>query len=198
MSQASDSSAPFAPDDPVLKLAIAMFERDGWIDARLLAKEAGIGRATLYRRYGDRDRILGEVVWALFHDIAADQWEKFHDRGAEGIAEMIGRSQHAGAEIPAMRKFVTEHTETALRVMTSGRGVVQPRTIESLIRLITTEIGEPSDIEVGKLAYAVARVGESFYHRELITGEPTDFESTTIVIKRLLNYQPINPPTAAE
>ncbi|MFI1911896.1 QsdR family transcriptional regulator [Nocardia sp. NPDC020380] len=198
MSHVLDPTIPFASDDPVLQVAIAMFERDGWIDVRSLAKEAGIGRATLYRRYGDRDRILGEVVWALFLAAAARQRSDYHGRGAEGIAEAIGKSQRAGAEMPAMRKFVTEHTDVALRVMTSSHGVLQRRVIASIVRLMLLEIGEPPDIDAATLAYAVARVGESFYHRELITGEPPDYDAAAVIIRRLLNYQPVRPPNRAD
>ncbi|MET9492726.1 QsdR family transcriptional regulator [Nocardia sp. NPDC006630] len=189
MSHIPAPSTPFASDDPVMKVAIAMFQRDGWIDARLLAKEAGIGRATIYRKYGDRDRILGEVVWATLLAIGEGEWGDFQGRGADGIAEAIGRSLRAVAEMPAVRRFVSEHTDTALRVMASGHGVVQQRLIASIALLITLEIGDPPDIDAESLAYAVVRVSESFYHRELITGDPPDFAAATVIIKRLLDYR---------
>ena len=35
------------------------------LDMRALALETGMARATLYRKVGDRDRLLGEVLWYL-------------------------------------------------------------------------------------------------------------------------------------
>ncbi|MFD0431029.1 hypothetical protein ACFQ60_38215 [Streptomyces zhihengii] len=40
----------------------------------------GIGRATLYRRYGDRDRLLGEAIWS----IATEEFARVHPAAAGG------------------------------------------------------------------------------------------------------------------
>ncbi|WP_405164285.1 QsdR family transcriptional regulator [Nocardia sp. NBC_01499] len=188
MSQQPEQATPLAPDDPLLNIAIAMFERDGWIDLRFLAKAAGIGRATLYRRYGDRDRILGEVIWALAAPNIATLRPKFRGRGADGIAEMIGELLHASAGHHGMRTFVAQHTDTALRVMTSRHGVIQQRFIAGIASTIRHELGEPPDIDATTLAYAIIRLGESFYYRELITGDPPDIDAATVIIRRLLAY----------
>ncbi|MEU7143523.1 QsdR family transcriptional regulator [Nocardia sp. NPDC046473] len=184
----SQQPAPFASDDPLLTVAIAMFERDGWIDLRFLAKAAGIGRATLYRRYGDRDRILGEVVWALAAPNIATMRPKFRGRGVDGVVEMIGNLLHTSAAHHGMRTFVAQHTDTALRVMTSQHGVIQQRFIAGIADTIRREIGEPPDIDATTLAYAITRLGESFYYRELITGDPPDIDAATVIIRRLLTY----------
>lgn len=178
--------APFSPSDPLLRVATAMFIRDGWIDLRLLAKEAEIGRATLYRRYGDRDRILGEVLWGLAKKIMKQVGVRHRGQGASGIAHTVSEVAQYGAEMPAMRLFVSGHTETALRVLTSKHGVVQRRFIESIAALIDEELGALPDIDSTTLAFAVHRVSESFYYRELITGEPADMPTATIIIERLL------------
>lgn len=177
---------PLPPEDPVLRAAVAMFRRDGWIDARALAQEAGIGRATLYRRYGDRDRLLGEAIWSIATEEFARVHPRCRGRGADGIAELVRALLHTSARLPAMRRFVAEHPDTALRVMTSREGVVQHRMTSTLTQLIRTEIGEPDDTDAATLAYAVTRVGESFYYRELITGEPADITSAAAVIRRIL------------
>lgn len=51
--------------DPIVEAAAVMFLRDGWVDVRALAHTVGLGRATLYRRYADRDCILGEAIWSI-------------------------------------------------------------------------------------------------------------------------------------
>jgi hypothetical protein len=65
-------------------------------------------------------------------------------------------------------------------------GVIQDRIVETVSRLIQSEIGEPDDIDAPTLAYAVVRVAESFYYRELLTGQPTDISAATTIIRRLL------------
>ncbi|MFG1797745.1 QsdR family transcriptional regulator [Nocardia sp. NPDC049149] len=87
---------------------------------------------------------------------------------------------------PAMHTFVAQHTETALQVMTSRDGVIQRRFVATIAQLIREDIGEFDDIAARTLAYAIVRIGESFYFRELITGEPDDIDAAATVIRRLL------------
>jgi AcrR family transcriptional regulator len=48
-----------------LRLARRTFLQQRRVDMNELALELGVGRATLYRWAGDRDRLLGEVMWSL-------------------------------------------------------------------------------------------------------------------------------------
>src|SRR5262245_25508423 len=52
------------PED-VLHAARRRFLRGERVDMNDLAREVGIGRATLYRWVGSRDQLLGEVLWSL-------------------------------------------------------------------------------------------------------------------------------------
>ncbi|MFC9438395.1 QsdR family transcriptional regulator [Nocardia sp. NPDC057030] len=184
--QEQESSAPSPVDDPVLAAALEMFVHDGWIDVRRLGTASGVSRATLYRRYGDRDRILGEVVWSQAAADLADLRARHRGRGATGIAETIEGLLRRSVARTSMRTFLHEHAETALRVLTSRHGVVQQRFIACVTEWIVEEIGEPADIDSRTLAYAVVRVGESFYYREFITGEPADPGAAAVIIGRLL------------
>lgn len=190
-----ESMTPAPPDspipqltstDPVLRAAVEMFLRDGWIDARALATAAGIGRSTLYRRYGDRTQILGEVIWVIATAGFAEIRRECGGQGAAGVAEIVRRCLYLSAGYPAMRTFVAQHTDTALQVLTSRDGVIQRRFVASIAQLIREDVGEPDDIDAHTLAYAIVRIGESFYFRELITGEPDDIDAAAAVIRRLL------------
>ncbi|MGX1772511.1 QsdR family transcriptional regulator [Nocardia brasiliensis] len=180
------TATALAPDDPVLIAASTMFVRDGWIDVRKLAAVTGVSRATMYRRYGDRDRILGEVVWLHAEADLASLRVQHRGRGATGIADTVQGLLRISAGRASMRSFLAEHTDVAMRVLTSQHGVVQGRFIDTVAALIVAEIGEPADIDVHTLAYAVVRVAESFYYRDLITGEPADDAAAATVIARLL------------
>ncbi|WP_052280348.1 QsdR family transcriptional regulator [Nocardia vulneris] len=175
-----------APDDPVLIAASEMFVSEGWIDVRKLATVTGVSRATLYRHYRDRDRLLGEVVWRHAAADLAKLRKKNRGRGAVGIADTVQGLLQISAARSSMRTFLAEHTDVAMRVLTSKHGVVQERFIDAIAELIVAEIGEPADIDVHTLAYAIVRVGESFYYRDYITGEPADNTAAAIIINRLL------------
>ncbi|MFI5778099.1 QsdR family transcriptional regulator [Nocardia sp. NPDC051570] len=184
--QEQESPAPFPADDPVLAIAREMFIQDGWIDVRRLGTVSGVSRATLYRRYGDRDRILGEVVWSQASADLAGLREQHRGRGATGIAESVEELVRISFARHSMRTFLGEHTDTALRVLSSRHGVVQQRLITTVVEWIIEEIGEPADIDSHSLAYAVVRLAESFYYREFITGEPADPGAAGVIIGRVL------------
>ena len=50
---------------PIFQAALGAFLDERRLDMQALAAEVGISRATLYRRVGDRDHLLGAVLWFL-------------------------------------------------------------------------------------------------------------------------------------
>src|SRR6266496_1740517 len=52
----------------VLARARAHFLAGRRLDVRALAAEFGVARATIYRWFGARDAVLGEVLWSLVDD----------------------------------------------------------------------------------------------------------------------------------
>src|SRR4051812_44544571 len=57
-------SAAATPVD-AFNAARRTFLRGDRVDMGVLAGELGVGRATLYRWVGDRDQLLGEVMWSV-------------------------------------------------------------------------------------------------------------------------------------
>ncbi len=108
--------------DPIVEAAAVMFLRDGWVDVRALAHTVGLGRATLYRRYADRDCILGEAIWSIIEAGIPRLCRRIDATGGEFVAEFVRRGLHSSAALPAMRRFVSEHPDVAVRVMTSREG----------------------------------------------------------------------------
>ncbi len=51
--------------DRVVAAAAEHFLAEERVDMRSLAQELGIGRTTLYRWFGDREHLLGRVLWVL-------------------------------------------------------------------------------------------------------------------------------------
>ncbi|MFD9701652.1 QsdR family transcriptional regulator [Lentzea sp. NPDC059081] len=172
--------------DPVIALAIRQFLRESRIDMGELATAAGIGRATLYRRYGDRDRVLGEVLWGITHRAWSRLWQASPHRGLARVVSVLDQAMRDTVASPALRALLERDPETALRVLTSQQGVVQHRLVTGLAGLIRAERGETAEIPVTKLAYAVVRLAESFCYSDVITGDPPDIDTATEIIRKLL------------
>ncbi|WP_394619761.1 QsdR family transcriptional regulator [Lentzea sp. JNUCC 0626] len=173
--------------DPVVAHALRQFLRESRIDMGELAVEAGIGRATLYRRFGDRDRVLGEVLWAITHRVWARLWRASAERGMARVVSVLDQAMRDTVASSALRVLLERDPETALRVLTSQQGVVQHRLVTGLADLIRAERGEAAfEIPVTKLAYAVVRLAESFCYSDVITGAPPDIDTATEIIRKLL------------
>ncbi|MFD5826109.1 QsdR family transcriptional regulator [Lentzea sp. NPDC060358] len=173
--------------DPVVAHALRQFLRESRVDMGELAAAAGIGRATLYRRFGDRDRVLGEVLWAITHRAWARLWRASRRRGVDRVVAVLDQAMRDTVASPALRALLERDPETALRVLTSRQGVVQHRLVSGLADLIgAAKAGGPDDIPAAKLAYAVVRLAESFCYSDVITGAPPDIDAATDIIRKLL------------
>lgn len=60
-----------AIDDRVLDVAIGIYAREGWAGFRFerIARESGVGKGALYRRWADRAALLGATLDARWHGI---------------------------------------------------------------------------------------------------------------------------------
>jgi AcrR family transcriptional regulator len=160
------------------------------LDMRALANELDISRATLYRRVGGRDHLLGEVIWYLARRSLARAYE-----GTEGllgeqrivkVVESFMRDVHSQ---PALARLLEAEPEAALRILTSKHGPVQRGIIDVLERLMEVEEGRGKlrlGIDHATLAYAIVRIGESFLYADVIADNDPDVDQAVAVIGRLL------------
>lgn len=178
----------------VLQEARRRFLSGRRLDMSELAADLGISRATLYRWVGDRERLLGEILW-LQAEIGLEQ-ARVHadatatDPGADWMARFSQWFIEATAGFQPIRRLVEAQPDAALRVLTSDRGVQHQRLRDS-VRAILEERAAAGHLrlrmDAADLAYVMIRVAESFIWREFITGEPSDLARATDVIRILLS-----------
>jgi AcrR family transcriptional regulator len=160
------------------------------LDMRALAGELGISRATLYRRAGDRDHLLGQVMWYLTRVAMV--------RAIDGAGGLTGRERvltvadrfmrYMDTRRP-LRRLLDSEPEAALRILTSKHGPIQAGIIESLERLLREEIEAGclhTTIEPPTLAYVIVRVGESFLYADAIASGEPDMDQAAEVLEQLL------------
>lgn len=172
--------------DDVIDLAYDWFHSGRRIDAQQLARELGIGRATLYRWWGSREVILGEVVWRIM---------------AEGIAIVEARGRGTGEALflgnfdrlavatrlnEPLAAFVADDPEYALRILTSKESVVQERLIGWTAGWLARIPDVAARTDIRDLAYAIVRISEAFIWSDMITGEQPQADKATAMIALLL------------
>jgi Tetracyclin repressor-like, C-terminal domain len=94
-------------------------------------------------------------------------------QGAARLLEIFDRFNRALADAPALRSFLEQERDTALRIITSSGGVVTPRMVERIGEIIKDEVragayDPPVDIET--LAYAIVRLAEAFIFNDVRVG----------------------------
>lgn len=166
------------------------------IDMRELAAEAQVSRATLFRWVGNRDQLLGEILWSLAEPVFDRRYRARDESGGELIARTVGEFAGTVNADEAFRGFLRVEPERALRVLTTKAGGVQQRTIAKLAEVITEQVdlGELTPpLPVSDLAYLVVRIAESFIYTDIITGGRPDADKAREAVAVLLGNPPTNP-----
>ncbi|HET6704813.1 QsdR family transcriptional regulator [Amycolatopsis sp.] len=159
------------------------------VDMGELAQELSISRATLHRRVGSRDRLLGEILWSLSDVTIARLWPSCVGRGAAGIADFVSGYVRMANDSPPFRDFLRREPERALRLLTTRASVCQRRTTEKLEILLTGEVEAGRlvpPLPVPDLAYLLVRIGESFVYTDVITGDAPDAAKAHAAVTALL------------
>lgn len=163
------------------------------LDMAALACELGIGRATLYRWTGDRERLINEVFLAFLQEtfdwierrVAREKAE-----GAELIARWVEYMMHALTRSAPVEHLLHNEPDVALRVLTGEKaGSVQSASIEKLLSLITQEIDKGTYVprlEAHLLAYAIVRLVDSFIYGDIIAGIDINHEAASKIIRSLI------------
>jgi AcrR family transcriptional regulator len=176
------------PEDAV-RSARRRFVRGERIDLQEIATELGINRVTLYRWFGTREGIAGEVLC----EFADEAWDfagrETRARGPEYVARRLYHFLRSIQTFEPFQRFVAASPEHALRVLTSRHSRVQAHVVGLVRQLLDREqeagrLSLPNDLD--SLAYALIRISESFLYNDLITGRESDLDKALPILAALL------------
>ncbi len=183
------SPPPAIPAD-VFAAAAKVYASGRRLDMQALARQVGVGRATLYRHTGNRERLLDEVVWwrsRIALATAATTTQEL--RGVPRMLGLISAVLHAVEADTALQAFLGHDAESALRILTGNRSQVQrgmSAAIERLIELETSRGQFATDLDPRTLAYAIVRISEAFLYADVIADREPDIDGATAVVEGLL------------
>jgi len=168
-----------ATREDALTLAGERFLAGERVDVRGIALELGLGRATMHRWFGTRESFLGEVLAALAEERLAHIRDAIAGSGPRALLDCFDSFNRELAATNGLRALLANEQERALRVLTSSGGVVQPRMVAAVERLIRAEVDAGTfapAIAPASLAYAIVRLAESFLYNDAIIGIRGDTE----------------------
>lgn len=162
------------------------------LDIGKLAAELGVARATVFRWVGSRENLYGEICSQLFLKTLEKAEGGAKGQGLDRMLDVIERLLRALASSPALRYFVEQDPQFAMRVLTSRASPVQFRCVQAIRELIFQLVPEPA-LPADDLAYIIVRVTESFLYRDQITGDEIEIDAAIRAIRLLLTAPPSRP-----
>lgn len=163
----------------VLAVAREQYLAGERVDLTVVARRLGLGRATIYRWFGSRDALLGEIIASELERLIASHRRRVRRPGAEGLLRVFERVNRRLSRSIALRALLEQERDAALRLLTSSGGPVQPRAVACVQALIETEVRSGAYVpsaEPGVLAYAIVRLAEAFLYHDVAFGIRGDWQ----------------------
>ena len=162
-----------AARDDALALATERFLAGERIDVQSIARELGLARATMHRWFGTREFLVGETLAVLAEGRLEVHRRRVPGTGARALVDSFDAFNRELVASRGLRIWLEREQERALRVLTSSGGIVQPRMVLKIERLIVAEVESGAfapTAEPASLAYAIVRLAESFLYNDAIVG----------------------------
>lgn len=145
-----------------------------------LSAELNIGRATLFRWVGNKDLLMGEVLWSLYEPL---RLEALSITPGQGVDFVVGVYRHINSTLlhsEPLRRFIREDPEYALKILTSSQSTIHSRTVEANTRTLRDQMASGyinPPLNINSLSYFMVRLAESCLYSDIINGrEPRDEE----------------------
>jgi AcrR family transcriptional regulator len=184
------AAVPAGIPDEIFMAAVDTFVAGQRLDMRSLARRLGVARATLYRRVGNREQLLDELLWWRARRLLVDQLRASEElAGTERLVTVIGGVLRAITRDRPLRTFLVSDPETALRLLTGPRSTVHRGMASALEKLIDLERDRgcfDASLDTPTLAYAIVRISEGFLYADPIADRAPDTDRATKVIEALL------------
>lgn len=173
-------------DERATPLSAFRMARRWWLEGRrlnlsLLAEELDIGRATLMRWVGNKDLLMGEILWSLYRNIydqaIARAEEDPNLKGIDFLTQIYTEINIAMINAQPLHDFLRNEPQWGLQLLTSNIAGLQQRLVDTWTRLFEKEIeaGRISpEMDAETLAYFIVRIGEGTIYCDLICGRTAD------------------------
>jgi AcrR family transcriptional regulator len=176
----------------LLELATDRWLRGERLDVVQLAHELGVSRATVFRWIGSRELLYGEV---LSHVYTREHQRILRAARGVGLERLVYVTRHtlkALHQATALRTFIEQDPEFAIRVLTSKSSPVQARSIaleKALLRGVVAEGKLRPQLDLDTLAYLIVRICESFLYADVLSGRTPDIEKAVAAIRILASAE---------
>lgn len=180
-----------------LELAGATHLAGKRVDMGTLARELGVARATLYRWFGSRERLLEQVLLGRVEDFVALIREHAHGEGEQRVTNLVRAIVDASLSATPVRSFIEREPTLALRILAGEHGEIH----QFLVRETVMELA-PMRPEVDRAALearvdAVTQMTTALLWVSIAIGDEPPTERLASIVKELLGFADAAPAAAA-
>src|SRR5438132_3934663 len=169
------------------------------VEVQAIAAVLLVGSRTIYRWFGSRDALIGEVLVRAAAPLLAQARSSARGDGADALLDTFDRFNRGLADSVALRSFVEREREAALRVITASSGSVQPRIVAMVQALIAEEVSAGTytpPVDPALLAYSMVRLAEAFLYNDAGAGIRGDVDRLRAIEAAMLGVQDQRPEEA--
>jgi AcrR family transcriptional regulator len=175
--------------DEVLEAARRHYLDGRRLDVRAIATEVGVARATVYRWFGSRESLLGEIIAGESEAYFRRVRRSVRGRGARALLKTFDQINRGVSRSQPLRRYLEQERESALRTLTWSGGVVEPRAVDVIAELIEEEVRRGAydpPVEPRTLAYAIVGLANAFLYNDAVAGIRGDVDRLREVEAALL------------
>lgn len=183
----------FPSPSSVLGVATQHFLDGQRIDMQVLAAETGVARATLYRWFGDRERLIGQVLWVLSRQ--ALEWIAIQKRSddADHVLRSVEAFMRVTADFAPLRRFLVAEPALALRALLEPEAPLVVSLNEwATERLAAAGFGkDPAGPTARELGEVLVSVTSTYCWARIVAGGEPDVDSAMRAVRVLLRTNPV-------
>lgn len=184
-----DAAATASGLPSVLALARERWLETARLDLGELARELGIGRATIFRWVGSRDALMGEVIWSFHEPELHRALQDSPNRGAALMADLCRESMESVLRYAPMRQWADRDSEYALKILSSETGVIHGRAVAFARQVLQREVTDgyiAPALDLDELARLLVRIETSFLFSDLACGREPSVDSACKAVEILV------------
>lgn len=154
----------------VFRMARGHWLKGERINLAELAKEAGIGRATLFRWIGSKDLLVQEILWSLYEPIFDEAVIRAGGSGPEHVVETHRKVIRDVLLAEPMQRFIQEDPEYAIRLLTSSTSVLHQRIVAKTREHLEAQVKKGAlnlPIPAQRFAEILTRINKSLMYSDI-------------------------------
>ncbi len=144
-----------------------------------LAEELGVSRATLFRWIGNKDLLMGEIMWSIYRPTVMQARQQCLGSGVDYVVNVFREVNTVILNSQPMRNWLHADGQYALSILSSKTSTFHERMVQLNTELLNNETAkgliEPA-MNIDSLSYFMCRIGQACIFSEMILGQEPDLQ----------------------